>query len=81
MRIFLDSHERFDLHAADGGRATNVVAGQIDQHEMLRAFLFVMEQFVHEAAVFSGCRAAFAGSRDGADGAAAIFQFDQRLRR
>lgn len=81
MAVTLDRHEVLDLHAARQRDPAEVVAAEIDQHQVFGAFLLVAEQFVGQFAVQRGSRAAFAGSGDRAHHSRAVLQFHQRLRR
>ena len=81
VRVALHAHELVDLHAARHADAAEVVAPQVDQHDVLGALLVVGAQLGHEALVF-GCVGAApprAGDRPGHD--AVAVHGDQRLGR
>ena len=60
----LNDHELVDGYGARLGDAREVVACQVDEHEVFGAFLFVGEQFLGECEVFfAGC--ARGGTGDG----------------
>ena len=65
--VALDGHELVDFDAADGGDAADIVAAQIDQHDVLGAFLRVREQVGFQLAFFFRRGAAPARAGDGAE--------------
>ncbi len=44
VRVILDLHILGDFHRARQGDAADIVASQIHQHDMLRAFFWISEQ-------------------------------------
>ena len=46
------SHQLIDLNAADPCNPSQVVSSQIDEHDMFRSLLWVLQEFVGEAPVF-----------------------------
>ena len=68
-----------DLDRADLGDAADVVAAEVEQHQVLGALLGVGEQLVGERAVVLGRRAARPGAGDRADGDLAVAHPDQDL--
>ena len=60
--ILFDRHEFIDLHAAESADATQIIPFEIDEHEVLRPFLFICEQFADEALIVSGVGSARSGS-------------------
>lgn len=81
MRIALDGHEVLDLHAARQRDAAEVVPGQVHQHQMFGALLFVAQQLVGERDVFGSRFAARPGSGDRAQDRRAVIQLAERLGR
>ncbi len=66
MGIPFDGHQLIDFDAADGGDPADIVAAEIDQHDMLGAFFRVGQQFGFELALFFRRGAAPARAGDGA---------------
>ena len=52
MRIALDDHFFGDLYGPHLRNATHIVAGQIDQHDVLCDFLGVGEQLLRKSCIF-----------------------------
>ena len=82
VAVALDEELVGDRHAADLGDAADVVAAEIEQHQVLGALLRVGEQFVFQRLVLvRGFAArARAGDRADRDGAAAHAHQDFRAR-
>jgi hypothetical protein len=74
--VALDDHEVGDLDGAGEGDAAEFVAAEVDEHEMLGAFLFVLEEAVGQLAVLLFGGAAGAGAGDGAEGGGAVVEAD-----
>ena len=74
-----DLHELGGLDAAGDADAAQVVAGQVDQHRVLRLLLGVAQQLVLEQTVTDLGAAARPGARDGASGDAPRLDAYQRL--
>ena len=55
MRIFFNRHFFGHLDAADGGDTTDIVPGQIDQHDVLGDFFRIGQQFRGKLRVFFRC--------------------------
>jgi hypothetical protein len=68
MAVFFYAEAVGHGDAARYGRAANIVAAKVEQHQMLGAFLGVSEQSVAVGGVFGGIGAARAGARNRADG-------------
>jgi hypothetical protein len=64
VRIALDLHEFGDLDGAELGDATDVVASEVDQHDVLGALLGVILQPFLDLAILGLGRAARVGSGD-----------------
>src|SRR5260221_6554886 len=64
-RMALHLHERARVRGASEADPGDVVAGEIDQHDMLGELLGVGSKISLEAIVFIGCRAARPGTGDG----------------
>ena len=60
VRVALDEHEVLDLDGAEVADAADVVAAEVDEHDVLGELLFVGAQIGFEAAVFG-----FVGARGG----------------
>ena len=67
MRVAFDDRVVGYLDGTRDADATEVVAGEVDEHQVLGAFLRVREQLVLELAVGGFIRAAGAGASDRAD--------------
>ena len=74
VAVALDEELVGDLDGADLGDAADIVAAEIEQHQMLGALLRIGEQFLFERLVFVRRRAARARAGDRADGHGAIAQ-------
>ena len=68
VRVALDRESLGDLDAAGLGNASDVVAGQIDQHQMLGSLFRIGIQFSFERQIELGRRTARAGAGQGSDG-------------
>ena len=64
MRVALDVGESIDAHGARRGDATDVVATEVDEHDVLGDLLFVVQKFVFEFEVLGLVDAARARARD-----------------
>jgi hypothetical protein len=58
----------------------DVVAGEIDEHEVFGQLLFIGEEFLFEGQIVGDRCAAFAGAGDGADFHQAVGQAHMHLR-
>src|ERR1700722_562748 len=67
MAVTLDEETVGHLDRADLGDATDVVAAEIEQHEMLRSLLRVGQKFCRQSFVLSRTCAAWAGAGNRAD--------------
>src|SRR5690606_24553035 len=67
VRVALDHHHLRDGHAPEAAHAADVVAREINEHEMLRPFLLVGEKLAFERAILLRCGAALAGPGDRPD--------------
>ena len=63
VRIPLDHHELGDAHRSVRGDAADVVASEIDEHQMLGALLLVVHQLFGHARVVLGATGRAAASR------------------
>ena len=79
--IALDVHEVLDVDAAGHGRAAQVVAAQVHQHEVFGALLRLGEEFIGVGTVLGRRGTAAARTGDGANGATPLLQTHQRLGR
>src|SRR5258708_16769089 len=70
---------RSDLHGAVIADAAEIVAAEIDEHDVLRALLFAGEQFLFEALVFRFVLAARLSSGDWAVKNVAALHLDQHF--
>jgi hypothetical protein len=64
--VALDEHQAVDFDGAEFADAADVVAAEVDQHDVLGALLFVVSISSASALVFFLIGAARAGSGDGA---------------
>jgi len=62
--VLLDGHEVHDLDAARRADAAEVVAAEVDEHEVLRAFLGVGEELRGELGILLRAGTARAGAGD-----------------
>ena len=67
VAVALDEETVGDFHRADLGDAADIVAAEIEQHQMLGALLGIGEQFGGETLILCGRLAAPAGAGDRAD--------------
>ena len=81
VRVALDRHEIRHLHRAGQGDAPELVAAEIDQHEMLGALLLVLQQGVGVAPVLLLRRAAGPRAGDRPQAGGAVVEADHRLGR
>ena len=81
MRVALDRHELGDAHGARGRHAADVVAQEVDEHEVLRALLGVAGQFARPGEIRRLVRAARARARDRPGSDAPGVDRDEQLRR
>jgi hypothetical protein len=81
MRVALDHHQLRHMHRAVLADAPQVVASQIDQHDMLGAFLLIGEQLLCQSLVFLLAVAARARARYRAGDGFAPLHRHQHLRR
>ena len=51
MRVLLERHQLFDLLGPEGDDAPDVVAGEVDEHHVLGAFLRMLDELRREAPV------------------------------
>ena len=79
--VALDDHALGEAHGADAGDAADVVAAQVDEHQVLGQFLGIGEQFLLQGAVLGLGGAATTGAGDGADGDHPVLQPGEDLRR
>ena len=68
VAVALDEELVGDLDRADLGDAADIVAAEIEQHQMLGALLRIGQQFVFQRLVLVRRRAARARAGDRADG-------------
>ena len=81
VRVALDDHQITDAHGAVVGHTADIIACEIDEHDVLGAFLGVIQQFLSQRIVFSGGFAPPASAGDGADVDAAVHALHMNLRR
>ena len=79
VAVAFDEHEVLDLDAAEFGDAADVVAAEVDQHDVLGDFLGVGAEIFFEGAVGGFVRAAGAGAGDGAVLDAALVYADEEF--
>ena len=80
VAVALDEEAVGDLHRADLGDAADVVAAEVEQHQMLRALLRVGEQFGREREILARRLAAPARAGDRADDDLAVAHPHQDFR-
>ncbi|KOF54095.1 hypothetical protein AD428_09230 [Achromobacter sp. DMS1] len=73
VRVALDDHGVADFHRAYPRHAAHVVAGQVDQHDVLGDFLGIGPQLRGQGGVFLGRAAALARAGQGTDGDLGFF--------
>src|SRR5207245_3934696 len=79
VRIALDQHFLGHLDASGRGDAADVVAAEVDQHDVLGALLRIGEQLLGDRGVLLGCTAPRPTARDGAQGDGVRGEPDQDL--
>ena len=67
VAVTLNDHEVLDLHCAEIADPAQIIAGQIDQHDVLGALLGVGEQLLFQGNVFRRRRSAAARAGDRAN--------------
>ena len=67
VAVALDGHEVGHANASVFRDAADIVAGQIDEHEVLGTFLRIVEQFLGVVVVLLGVGSAADGAGDGTD--------------
>ncbi len=80
VRVALDGHEVDHLDRAGLADPAEVVAAEVDQHQVLGALLGVGEEFLGERLVLLRGGPAVPGAGDGVDHRAPVLDLDQRLR-
>ena len=81
VRVALDDQPLGDLHRAGGGDAPDVVAPEIDEHDVLGDLLGVVQQLLLELEVVALHGAARTRARDRPHGHLATFDLHEELRR
>ena len=79
VAVALDAAKGTNFNAAGLGDAAEVVAGEIDEHDVLGGFFGVGQQFALEGEVGGVGVAAFAGAGDWSEGRDAALEFDEGL--
>ncbi len=74
MAVALDEEAVGHLHRTGFRHAADIVAAQIDQHQMLGAFLGIVHQVFAQGTVFLRRLATPARARDGTDGDLVVAQ-------
>ena len=64
VAVPLDGHEVDDLNGARGADPTEIVAGQVDEHDVLGPLLWIREHFCGQRVVVLGRRAAWPAAGD-----------------
>ncbi len=77
--VVFDGHEFGDADGAEGGDAAEVVADEVDEHEVFGAFFGVGGEFAVELVVFGIGGAAGAGAGDGAGLDFAVAEADEEF--
>ena len=80
VAVALDDHQVFHLHGAEIAHPADVIARQVDQHDVLGPFLGVGQQFGFVRLVLFGCLAAGPRSGDGPDLNVPLFAPDMDFR-
>src|SRR6267143_1592250 len=80
VRIALDEELIGDRHRSGFHHPADIVAPEIEQHQMLRALLLVGHEFVGQTLVLFRRLAPWPGAGDGTNGDLALAQADQNLR-
>jgi hypothetical protein len=81
VRVALDGHEVRHPHRPRHGDPANVVAAEIDEHDVLRPLLLVGEQVSLVGAVFLRRHPTGSGPGDGVVGQRPPFETDEELGR
>ena len=80
MAVAFDEKTVGDFDRADAGDAADIVAAEIEQHQMLGAFLRIGEEFGFQRLVLVRRRAARARAGDRANGDGVARHLDQNFR-
>ena len=78
--VTLDDHLLRERYRARFGHATDVVAAQINQHQVLCDLLFITQEIRLQRLILLGRAPTFTSARDGSDGDLAALKADQNLR-
>src|SRR6185437_1652553 len=81
VRVAFHEHEVADAHGAEVAYAANVIAAEIDEHDVFGALFFVGAQFLLQAQVFGFIFTALTSSGDGAVLKLVASNADQHFRR
>ena len=80
MAVLLQRHHLVDLERAELNHAADIVAGKVDEHDVLGDFLGVLDELGRQAAVVFLGLAALAGTGDRAADDPIVEQLHHRLR-
>ena len=80
MAVALDNHEITHLDRAIICHATDVVSGQINEHDVFGTLLWIIQQFVCQSVIFTAGLSPPARASDWADVDATVQTFDMNLR-
>ena len=80
MAVLLQRHHLVDLERAELDHAADIVAGKVDEHDVLGDFLGVLDELGGQPAVVFLGFAALAGAGDRAANDPVIEQLHHRLR-
>ena len=81
VAVALDHHQVTDGHAAILADTTNVVAGQVHEHDVLGALLGISQKLLLQGQVFRLISPATTGASDGSDFHGPIFTAHMQFRR
>ena len=80
MRIMFDSHDYRHLARSNFRHASDIVAPEIEQHQMLGQYLGVRQQIRCMGLILGPIGAAWPGTRDGSERHLVVAQTDEYFR-
>ena len=81
MRVAFDFELLGDAHGTWSADASDIIATEVEQHDVLSDLLFVGEQFGGKRFIFLGSRSARSRSGDRVDGNLTIYRLDEQFGR
>ena len=80
MAVALECHHLVDLLGPEGDHPPHVVAGEVQEHQVLGSFLGILDQFGSHPALLGVGATPAPGAGDGTGDDPALEELDHRLR-